>query len=174
MRRILLVAVISVIAACGTAEPPSVEPHNDCALVVQPGPNPPARQDGDAIDGADFGVGRWRLCLAEPIAGAAEASAWCEWTPDRTAVVGFSGLSVTIDGISLDSGLSIATNEVFLAGYAPGPVAPSVEATDDGRSGRVGFGMVPRIDPEHGAEPGLAPRVIGVMTWQCGDPPPPR
>lgn len=170
----IVVLAVLAIAACGSAQPSSAIPVDDCALVAQPGPNPPRQEGGDAIDGADHGVGRWRLCLAVPIAGAAEASAWCEWTPDRTSVVGFSGLSVTVGGVSIDSGLSIATNEVFLAGYAHGPVAPSIQATEDGRSGRVGFDMVPRIDPEHGAEPGLAPRLVGVMRWQCGDPPPPR
>jgi hypothetical protein len=174
-RRILLVAVMLAIAACGSSQSPSISPRDDCALIAEPGPADELDRDGgDLIDDTDYGGGRWRLCLAEPVVGAAENTAWCQWTPDRTAVVGISGQFVTIGSVPYDSGLVIASKEFFLTGYEPGPVSPSLEAADGGRSGRLGFGMLVTVDPEHGAAPGVAPRVIGVMRWQCGDPPPPR
>ena len=177
MTRWLVVLAVGtlVVAACGSAQAPSGNPVELCAPPAEPRPaDEPGPGGGDAIDGADFGGGSWRMCLVEPVAAAAENKAWCEWTPDRTAVIGISGLSVTIGSATYDSGLVIASKEFFLTGYEPGGVSPSLEATEDGRSGHVAFAMVPMIDPEHGAAPGLAPRVIGVMRWQCGDPPPPR
>lgn len=173
-RRVLLAVAVLAIAACGATQP-SASPGDDCALTTEPAPADEFdRGGGDLIDGKDFGAGVWRLCLAVPVVASAENAAWCEWKPDRTAVIGFSGLSVTIGAMTYDSGLLIGTNEFFLSGYQQGPVPPSGDATEDGRSGHLAFDAVPRVDPEHGAEPGLALRVVGVMRWQCGDPPPRR
>lgn len=174
-RLVPLAMAVLAIAACGSAQPSPSTPDETCPLVTAPGPADEINRDGgDAIDATDYGGGRWRLCLTEPIVGAAETTAWCQWTPDRTAVLGVSGLSVMVGSVPYDSGLSIGSNEFSLAGYVPGPVPPSGDATEDGRSGHLAFHVVPVIDPEHGAPEGAEPRLVGVMSWQCGDPPPPR
>ena len=171
----VVVVTMLAIAACGSAQPSLSTPAETCPLVTAPGPaDEPNRNGLEPIDDTDIGGGRWRLCLTVPIVGAAETTAWCQWAPDRTAVLGFSGQSVTIGSVAYDSGLSIPTNEFVLAGYVPGPVVPSGEATEDGRSGYLAFHVVPVIDPEHGPPAGAEPRLVGVLSWQCGKPPPPR
>lgn len=176
-------------AACGSAQPStspisSASPGEACALTTEPGPaDEPDRDGGDLIDMTDYGGGRWRLCLTEPAAVSAEATAWCIWTPDRTAVSEIDGLRARIGALAFDTYLSIdryqfelhTTDQGTTAGnYAPGPVVPIGDAAEDGRSGNLAFHVELVVDPENGAPPGAQPRYAGIMTWKCGDPPPPR
>jgi hypothetical protein len=153
-------------------------------MTTQPGPaDEPDRGGGDAIDMSDYGGGRWRLCLSEPMLATAERTAWCTWTQDRTEVSAISGLQVSIGALDYDASVSIGRNEFdfgtvdratnLVASYLPSEV-PLGDATADGRAGYLAFDVVLMADPEGGAPSGAVPRYAGVMSWQCGDPPPPR
>lgn len=193
IRRLAIAAVLAclVIGACGSAQqspPPAGSPtpgQEACALTTRPGPeDEPDRDGSDLLDLTDYGGGRWRLCLTEPTAGTIEGTAWCIWTRDRTAVSEIDGLLASIGPLDYDAYLSIDRNEFQLhttarvgglaGNYEPGPVVPVGAARDDGRSGNLAFEVVLTVDPESGPPPGAEPRYAGSMTWQRGDPPPPR
>jgi len=187
--RLLLVLVALGLAACGSAQPStpptaSATPGEACALTTQPdAADEPNRDGGDLIDMSDFGGGRWRLCLTEPIWGTAEDTAWCIWTRDRTSVSRIEGLRARIGALDYGTYLSIDRNEFQLhateqgttaGSYAPGQVIPVGAAAEDGGSGYLVFDVDLVVDPETGALPGAEPRYTGSMSWTCGDPPPAR
>jgi hypothetical protein len=182
-------AVTLAIAACGSSQASPLtsvgpSPVEDCALVTQPGAaDEPDRSGGDLIDMSDFGGGRWRLCLNEPLTATGESSAWCLWTQDRTAVSEINGLRTRIGALDYDASLSIARNAFELhtfdqgttvGNYEPGPEVPVGEASEGTRSGNLTFDVTVIVDPEAGAPAGAEPRYARSMRWQCGDAPPPR
>jgi hypothetical protein len=168
-----------------TVEPVSIDPTT-CALEKQPGPDDRVpKGGGDAIDVADLGNGRWRLCQTGPVVIVVEGSAWCTWTDDRTAVREVVGLPVDdgnlekVDGgVTLDAnstkvylGLTSSTGDVL--GFEGGEGREQVDAAADGRAGAALFHLAAVTDPEH--PPAIRPADrVGSMRWACGDPPPPR
>jgi hypothetical protein len=163
-----------------SASPPGVD-AGDCPVMTPPGP-------GDAIPGpgemdvSDVGNGRWRVCLAEPVALEVEGSAWCTWTDDRSEVREASGLPVQIGGTdsTVDGGIAIDRGEVYLSSNDPRMIASWQGEPSDmqavvgvaGRSGTVAFRIPAIVDPEH--PPAVRPpEAAGVISWLCGGPPPP-
>ena len=186
MRRLaLLVVMVLATAACGSAQPSPTMTSSPtlgeaCALTTEPGPADEPNRDGGELDMTDYGGGRWRMCLTEPINASVEHTAWCIWTQDRTAVSEINGLRVGINALEYDTYLSIARNEFQLQAtgstggvYEPAHVVPVGEASEDGRSGDLTFDVALKVDPGAGAPPGAESRYAGSMSWQCADPPPP-
>jgi hypothetical protein len=176
------------IGACGSSQtsPPTsaaLSPGGDCALVTQPGAADEPDRGGGELDMTDFGGGRWRLCLTDPITASVEHSAWCLWTADRTAVSEINGLPAKMDAFYYDAGVSLPRNEFtfgttaqdgLVATYEPA-VVPAGNGSEDGRAGFLAFEVALAVDPEGGAPPpGASPRYAGLMRWQCADPPPRR
>jgi hypothetical protein len=166
-----------------TVGPVAIDPAT-CAIRKQPGPDDRVpKGGGDAIDVADLGNGRWRLCQTEPAAIVVEGSAWCTWNDDRTAVREVVGLPLDdgnaekVDGgVSLDQarvylGLTSSTGDVL--GFEGGQGRQQIDAATDGRAGAALFRLAAVTDPEHPPAVRPADRV-GSMRWACGDPPPPR
>lgn len=183
-----LLVLAAMIAACGSAQPStsptsSASPGEACALTTEPGPaDEPPRGGEELIDTADWSGGRWRLCLAGPLAGTAEDTMWCTWTRDRSAVLELNPRPLRIGSLDYETYVSIQRNQFefhamdlsgSIANYEPAGAMPAGESPDQGRSGTLNF-EVSLLDPEHGAGLALAPRMVGVMRWRCGDPPPPR
>jgi hypothetical protein len=195
LRRLVAVAVVVAAATgCGdavvTVQPtestgpgtpaPSVDAAA-CPIETPPGPNDTVPEPGE-LDTRDFGNGRWRLCLAEPVALSVEGSAWCTWTADRSEVREASGVPIPIGaaGSTVDGGIAIDRGEIYLASNDPrmiaswqgGPSDMSAQVGVAGRSGTATFRIPALTDPEH--PPAVPPPpAAGVISWQCGDPPPP-
>jgi hypothetical protein len=167
-------------AASGPAAPPSVDAAA-CAVETPPGPDDTVPDPGE-IDTTDLGNGRWRLCLAEPAVFEAEGSAWCTWNADRTEVREAAGLPVPTgaSGSTVDGGIAIDQGVVYLASNDPRmvfswqgePSDMSAVVGVGGRNGTVAFRIPATVDPEN--PPALRPPdAAGVLSWQCGEPPPP-
>lgn len=185
-RRLLLIAVLAI-TACGTPQPSSplatsAGSGEGCVVTTNPGPaDEPQR--GPEFELADYGGGRWRLCLLEPMVSTAEYTAWCKWTPDRSAVIDVGGHLMKLGALDFDVGLALDRNELRFRTedqdvgalsryYVPGPTAPVVDATDDGRSGNLAFDVVLRVEPDGPPPFPSEPRYAGFFSWRCGDPPP--
>ena len=183
--RLGLVAAL-VMAGCGSAQlsPGTTSPSPDgCALTTQPSPaDEPPRGGEELIDTANWGGGRWRLCLAEPLVASAEGTLWCTWTADRSAVLELNPRPVRIGALDYEVWLSFQMNKFefhamdlrgTIANYEPGAAPPTGVSTDGGRSGALTFDAGLVVDPESGPPPGAPPRHGGAVSWTCADPPPP-
>jgi hypothetical protein len=198
LRRLAAVAAVAAIAiGCGNTAvtvqptestestgPGTAAPSLDataCPIETPPGPDDTVPEPGE-IDTTDLGNGRWRLCLAEPVAFSVEGSAWCTWTADRTEVREAAGVPTPIGaaGSTVDGGIAIDRGEIYLASNDPrmisswqgGPSDMSAQVGVAGRSGTAAFRIPAVTDPEH--PPAVSPpAAAGVMSWLCGDPPPP-
>jgi hypothetical protein len=201
-RRLVAITVSATIAAvvigCGntaaTAQPsepqatgaaaPSVDAAA-CPVETPPGPDDLAAggAGGDALGGSeDFGGGRWRLCLAEPVAFSVEGSARCVWTDDRSEVREVSGLPTPIGaaGSTVDGGVALDRGQVYLASNDSRMISSwQGEASDmsavvgvAGMTGTASFRIPATVDQDN--PPAVRPpAAAGVMSWECGDPPPP-
>jgi hypothetical protein len=143
----------------------------------------PPRGGGDVLDLTDFGAGRYRLCLTDPLVGSFEHTAWCNWTDDRSTVRDVNGLPMRIDDVAYDGWVPLDADEFQLSTTdARGRVSTyradarnqRREVGEDGRAGHVAFAVALQLDPESNPHPGAPPGFIGAMRWTCGDPPPPR
>jgi hypothetical protein len=190
IRRLGAIAVVILLAiGCGdaavtaqpTGVPTAIVDAAACAVETPPGPDDQVPDPGE-IDTTDLGNGRWRLCLTEPVAFSVEGSAWCSWTEDRAAVREAMGLPLPIGaaGSTVDGGIVIVDGVVYLASNDPrmisswqgGPDGVQANAQPDGTSGTAAFRIPATVDQE--SPPVMAPpSAAGVVSWQCGDPPPP-
>ena len=155
----------------------------DCALEKQPGPDDKVPgPGGDAIDFADLGNGRWRLCQTDPVLIAIEGSAWCTWNDDRITIREVAGLPIAAVGETLDGGVAIDRATVYVGRTAKNGAITSYEGSDPaqviepgegGRTGAARFRLEAYIDPEN--PPAVRPPSrAGTMRWSCGQPPAPR
>jgi hypothetical protein len=185
----------------------SIEPAV-CALEHQPGPEdepvPGAGEGSDGGDGAngdggfdagggdqsgmdpaDWGTGRWRLCLTSPARLVLEGSAWCRWTDLRDSVVEINGLP--IQEATGDYSAVLPTDGAFASigrqidsDRSVSWRSDSAQRIDPGIDGRAGAATLDLV--EVGADPGEASAASvpppsdleGTMRWACGDAPPPR
>jgi hypothetical protein len=172
-----------------TTTPPDLEPTTGpgsdvCAIATAPGPDDePSRTGGDLMDNSDFGGGRWRYCLEEPMVLSIEHSAWCTWNADRTRVVEVTGLparagpvrhDVSIDLVRRAFQWSTTDATGTVATYEPAGTVAIQLLDDDGGAGVGSFQVALMPDP-NGELPlpvGFPGRFGGVLRWQCGDPPP--
>jgi hypothetical protein len=155
-----------------------------CALQRQPGPDDHAPGGGgDLMDVADYGGGRWRMCLDAPVSVVAEGTAWCIWNDDRTAVLEVNGLPVDVGGgTKIDGSVQIRQPQAHVAltsangdvtSYVDHGHRSRVEPANGGTSGAAAFALDQYVDPEH--PPALKPPgVSGTIRWACGQPPAPR
>jgi hypothetical protein len=135
------------------------------------------------MDVADLGAGRWRLCLSEPVVLTVEGPAWCTWSDDRTAVREISGLPAGIGGgdSTVDGGIALDRDEVYVSSTDGGTVSswegspsePAPAAGDATRLGTTTF-RIPAVVDEENPPAVRPPEAAGVISWQCGDAPPPR
>jgi hypothetical protein len=155
-----------------------------CTIGQAPGPaDAPPKGGGDLVDTADSGPGRFRLCLTAPAAVAVEGTAWCVWSPDRSAVTEVDGLptsvgggpqvagNVFIDPPRLEIEATSANGDVSTFGNAGDRRLVQVDA--DHRSGVAAFVVSEVVDPEHLPQVTQQPR-SGYLRWVCGEPPGPR
>jgi hypothetical protein len=156
-----------------------------CIVTTPPGEQDQVPAPGE-IDTRDLGGGRWRLCLAEPVAFSVEGTAWCTWTDDRTFVTEVAGLPINLSPTStVDGGVSIERKVAYLSSndrtavgsWEGGPVSIVIEGSSDpGRAatkGSAAFRIPATVDQES-PPPVAPPEAAGVISWQCGEAPPPR
>jgi hypothetical protein len=165
------------------SEVAAIDPST-CAIRQRPGPaDAPPDGGGDAMDVADFGPGRFRLCLTEPTVVDVEGSAWCAWSADRSTVNEVDGLPTAVAGgpqIAGNLGIERLRLEIEATG-ANGDVFTFgndgdrrlIQPAADARSGVAAFVVTEVIDPEHPPQVRAQPR-SGYLRWVCGEPPEPR
>jgi hypothetical protein len=160
----------------------AAEPPPDCLLATEPGASDEPPRGSSELDLSDFGAGRYRLCLTGPITGTFERTAWCVWTPDRTAVTSVHGLPAKLGDTAYDAYAPLGSDEFQLGLTDPVGLVSTYTADADhltsevgeaGRSGDLAFEVKLYVDPESSAPPDAPPTYAGAMRWLCGDPPPP-
>jgi hypothetical protein len=156
---------------------PTDEPA-PCPLEQQPGPadKGPGPVVGEGPDLADFGGGRWRLCISEPNEVMVEGSAFCVWNDARTAVEQVQGIGVPAPGggavsggVSIaDGGMSFSvdrpTASTGFQGRAAGASIPAGAVT-----GSVSGRLTAFVPEGESAPP--SPAQAATITWACGAPP---
>lgn len=148
----------------------------------RPGPRGPG--NGEGVDDADVGTGRWRICLSEPVAVELEGRARCTWSDDRTTVRDVSGLPLAdAAGMVIDGGIALDEPSVALS-LSPNPGAGVTTfgsrqgelVLDSVAAGRRGAASI-RLRLSFSSEDppvAQAPDRVGTIRWVCGEPPPHR
>jgi hypothetical protein len=166
-------------APAPTASEASVPAGDTCVIEEGPGPDdvPPADAE---IPTTDQGGGRFALCLVGPPGVRVEGTAWCTWTPDRSAVEEVSGLPTTTSrNTTVEGYFDLRTSAIQISLTDPqGTITTYVQASvpgairDDGSDGLAAFDAP--LDPAAEASPpaGTPPRQTGILRWQCAPPPP--
>ena len=196
---IVIVAVVTAPAApllgpdasaSPSARPATAPPSNVvaidpavCALERAPGPDEtPVPKEGEGgFDPTEWGIGRWRLCLAAPAALQLEGSAWCRWSEGRDTVQGLMGLDIQVGDDEWGGEVEIATGRAGLhrssptgpADYWSADTALPIDPGPDGRAGAVTLSL-PFLPPADTNLPSPPADGRGTIRWSCGAPPPPR
>jgi hypothetical protein len=175
-------------AAIGSDAPkPSNVAIDEAICRLEQPPAPPARPapaNGDHVDTADAGPGRWRICLSAPVAVEVEGPATCTWSDDRTTVRDISGVPLDDgSGMTIDGGiallekpsvvLSVSPNQVDVQSFDTSRGDLLLDSADAGRRGAaaVRLGLFVNSD-QPPAIP--APDRVGTIRWACGAAPPNR
>lgn len=164
-----------------------------CPLEQLPGPADVPPYGSSEMDFSDLGPGRWRFCTDGVVV---EASAWCEWDPQRTQILEISGLPerdarLTYDawirfeegihpirsigwriGAHVEVGVTYLDRGGSLASYVGPPDIHASTVDAGGLGGVLAFSVALQADPESGPMADVPVGYDGVIRWRCGDPPP--